>query len=241
MRSVQDNQVQPLDAVGTPSLRDALLYVRGRPEPVSTEELAAAQGVHPNVARSRLERLAEAGLLVSHFERRTGRSGPGAGRPAKLYSPAPETTAVEFPERSYAELVALLVDELPPRARTKRLRQVGAAFAHRLLERAPVKPVGDLRRGLERVCRSLGELGFQATVEEIDGRRAVLSTPICPLRPLVVAHPELAEADRGMWCGLVEAGVAGARAETVACETHDCLDDHASCRIVVELGRRRSR
>jgi len=233
------NRLQPLDAVGTPALRAALLYVRGRSAPVSAEELAAAQGVHANVARSRLDRLVEAGLLLSHFERRTGRTGPGAGRPAKIYAPAPETTAVEFPERNFADLVALLVDELPPRARTKRLREVGAGFARRLLERTPVKPVRDLRRGLERVCQALGELGFQATVEEVDGHRAVLSTPICPLRPLVVAHPELVEVDRGMWCGLVEAGVAGARAETVSCETRDCFDDHASCRIVVELAQRR--
>jgi predicted ArsR family transcriptional regulator len=240
MVRVTRNHLEPLDAVGTPALRDALLYVRGRPDPVSAEELAAAQGVHPNVARSRLDRLVDAGLLLSHFERRTGRSGPGAGRPAKIYSPAPETTAVEFPDRNYAELVALLVDELPSRARAKHLREVGAAFAHRLLHRAPVKPVRDLRRGLERVCGALGELGFQATVEEVDGQRAVLSTPTCPLRPLVVAHPELVEIDRGMWCGLVEAGVAGACAETVACETRDCFDDHASCRIVVELARRRS-
>lgn len=237
---VTRNQAQPLDAVGTPALRDALLFVRGRSEPVSAEELAAEQKVHPNVARSRLDRLVAAGLLLSHFERRSGRTGPGAGRPAKVYSPAPETTAVEFPERNYADLVALLADELPPRAREQRLRRVGAGFAHRLLEKAPVTPVRNLRRGLERVCRALGELGFQATVEEVDGRRAVLSTPTCPLRPLVVAHPELAEVDRGMWCGLVEAGVAGARAETVACETRDCFDDHASCRVVVELTQRRS-
>jgi len=239
MRRVKGNDLAPLDAVGTPALRDALLFVRGRPRPVSAEELAAAQEVHTNVARSRLDRLVEAGLLVSRFERRTGRTGPGAGRPAKIYSPAPETSAVEFPERNYADLVALLVDELPSRSRSGRLREVGVAFSRRLLARAPIRPVGDLRRGLERVCSALGELGFQAAVEEVDGQKAVLTTPTCPLRPLVVVHPELTEVDRGMWCGLVEAAVAGARAETVACETRDCFDDHASCRIVVEVERRR--
>jgi predicted ArsR family transcriptional regulator len=233
-------ELEPLDAVGTPTLRDTLLYVRGRPKPVSAEELAAAQEVHPNVARSRLDRLVEAGLLVSRFERRTGRTGPGAGRPAKIYSPAPETSAVEFPERNYADLVALLVDEVPPNSRRARLREVGIAFSRRLLARAPVRPVRDLRQGLQRVCGALGELGFQAAVEEVDGERAVLTTPTCPLRPLVVLHPELTEIDRGMWCGLVEASVTGAQAETVVCETRDCFDDHASYRIVIEIQRRSS-
>jgi predicted ArsR family transcriptional regulator len=233
-------ELDPLDAVGTPALRDALLYVRGRPDPVPAEELAAFQQVHANVARSRLDRLVEAGLLVSRFERLTGRTGPGAGRPAKIYSPAPETSAVEFPERNYADLVALLVDEIPSRARSGRLREVGVAFSRRLLAKAPIGPMRDVRRGLERMCGALGELGFQAAVEEVDGQRAVLTTPTCPLRPLVVAHPKLAEVDRGMWCGLVEAAVAEARAETVSCETRECLDDHASCRIMVEIRPRPS-
>jgi predicted ArsR family transcriptional regulator len=233
-------ELDPLDAVGTPALRDALLYVRGRPDPVSAEELAAFQQVHANVARSRLDRLVGAGLLVSRFERRTGRTGPGAGRPAKIYSPAPETSAVEFPERNYADLVGLLVDEIPSRTRGGRLREVGLAFSRRMLAKAPIEPVRDLRRGLEQMCGALGELGFQAAVEEVDEQRAVLTTPTCPLRPLVVAHPELTEVDRGMWCGLVEAAVTGARADSVSCETRDCFDDHASCRIVVEIGPRSS-
>ena len=87
-----------LEAVGDPELRAALRFVRSRRRPVSADELAADQTVHRNVARARLERLAEAGLVVSDFERRSGRTGPGAGRPAKVYGPAPETTAIEFPD-----------------------------------------------------------------------------------------------------------------------------------------------
>src|SRR4051794_19322123 len=97
-----------LEAVGDPELRAALRFVRSRPRAVSSDELAEAQSLHRNVAKARLDRLAGAGLLVSSFERRSGRSGPGAGRPAKVYSPAPETSGIEFPERNYAELVGLL-------------------------------------------------------------------------------------------------------------------------------------
>src|SRR5436190_11405129 len=50
-----------LQAVGDRGLRATLAYVLGEPRPVTADELAASQGIHRNVARSRLERLADAG------------------------------------------------------------------------------------------------------------------------------------------------------------------------------------
>jgi predicted ArsR family transcriptional regulator len=194
--------------------------------------------VHRN--RARAPRAADrAGVLVgSRAAQRP--SGPGAGRPAKVYSPAPETTGIEFPERNYAELVGLLVDALPERGRKRRLRELGVQLAGPLARRARLTPARDLRRGADRVCEALGRLGFQASVEEIREDTVVIATPTCPLRPLVVARPELAEVDRGMWCGLLEAALDDADAAEIVCETRDCLDDHASCRNVATLKRSRS-
>src|SRR5262245_25214324 len=121
-----------LDAVGDPELRSALLYVRGSESPVTADELAAYQDVHRNVARARLERLAAAGLLLTSFERRSGRAGPGAGRPAKTYRPAPELAAIEFPARHHETLLALLAAALPARTRRRRLTEVGLAFGREL-------------------------------------------------------------------------------------------------------------
>ena len=130
-----------LDVIGDPELRETLLEVRGRPRAASISEIADATGVHRNVARRRLERLVAAGLLTASFERPPGRSGPGAGRPAKVYSPTPDTTAIEFPARRYPELVGLLVDAVPaaaavgdrgavrPRAGLDRRGRVGARRA----------------------------------------------------------------------------------------------------------------
>src|SRR6266550_3336977 len=101
-----------LDVVGDRELRETLLFARSQPQPVTADEVAAAQRIHRNVARSRLERLAEAGLLIASFERRTGRTGPGSGRPAKTYRVAPELTAIEFPERRYEQLIGLVLDAL---------------------------------------------------------------------------------------------------------------------------------
>ena len=85
-------------------------------------EAADTLGVHRNVARSRLDRLAEAGFLAVAGARPSGRSGPGAGRPAKVYRVAPEFEGIEFPDRRLADLIGLLVEKLPVRRRPTALR-----------------------------------------------------------------------------------------------------------------------
>jgi DNA-binding transcriptional ArsR family regulator len=75
--------------------------VAGREQGLGRDEAAAAVGISRKLAAYHLDKLAEAGLLEVRFERRGGRSGPGAGRPAKIYlrsarwrSPCqPETTS----------------------------------------------------------------------------------------------------------------------------------------------------
>jgi predicted ArsR family transcriptional regulator len=222
-----------LDVIGDPELRETLLAVRRRPRAASISEIADATGVHRNVARRRLERLVAAGLLTSSFERPAGRTGPGAGRPAKVYSPTPDTTAIEFPGRGYPELVGLLVDALP----TRRLSEIGVQFGRALASTAGVESAQDARTGLEGLCRALGDVGFQARVEHFEAGRAEIVTPTCPLRPLVVANPAVAEVDHALWRGLVAAAVDDVEVDDVGCETHDCLEPCASCRIVLSLGR----
>src|SRR5215212_7319550 len=97
--------MHPLDAIGDRDLRETLLFARSQALPVTADDVAIAHGVHRNVARARLERLAEAGLVIASFERRTGRVGPGSGRPAKTYRVAPELAPIEFPARRYERLV----------------------------------------------------------------------------------------------------------------------------------------
>jgi predicted ArsR family transcriptional regulator len=223
-----------LEAAGDPDLRDALRFVRAQARPVTADELAKAQAVHRNVARSRLERLVEAELLEPGYERRTGRTGPGAGRPAKTYAVLPELTAIEFPVRRYESLLGLMLDALPASGRTKRLHRVGVAFGEELALAAHLRPATTLRAACEAVCEAVRGLGYQASVEEVTDEGALLATPTCPLRPLVRARPEAAELDRGMWSGLV-ARASGAAVERVECETRDCFVDHASCRVRITL------
>ena len=224
-----------LEAVGDPDLREALVFARGQERPVTADEVAAAQGVHRNVARARLERLAEAGLLEPGYERRTGRTGPGAGRPAKTYAVAPEFDAIQFPNRRYEALLGMLLDALPVRGREARLRAIGTAFADRLARDSGLRAAKTLRDGVEAMCRAMRALGYQASVVEVGERTAVIATPTCPLRPLVRERPEAAEIDRGMWAGLAAHALAGTEVRRVSCETRDCLADHASCHVLLEL------
>jgi predicted ArsR family transcriptional regulator len=224
-----------LEAVGDQELRQALLYARSRPAAVTADELAEAQGVHRNVARARLERLVAAGLLEPGFERRSGRTGPGAGRPAKTYAVTAELSAVEFPQRRYERLIALLIESLPPDARAEQLHEVGIAFGREIAEAAALRPAKTLPVAAGNICSALGRIGYQAAVDEADGGEAHIHTPTCPLRPLVVAHADALHVDRGMWVGLAAAALDGVAVERIACESRDCLDDHASCRVRLRL------
>jgi len=225
-----------LEAVGDQELRSALLWVRAQAQPVTADELAAAEGLHRNVARSRLERLVVAGLLTVSYERRSGRTGPGAGRPAKIYAAAPQLEAIEFPLRRHESLFGLLVDQLPRSGRSARLRAIGVEFGDRLAQAAGLRPAKRVRTGLERMCATLRRLGYQAALVELTADEAVIATPTCPLRPLVRERPDAALVDRGMWEGLASAALE-VDPSAVSCKTRDCLDDHSSCRVRLTLRR----
>jgi predicted ArsR family transcriptional regulator len=230
----------PLDrlaAAGDLQLRRILLYARGRRDPFTAAEAAVALDVHGNVARGRLDRLVEAGFLAVSLERRGGRRGPGAGRPAKVYRVTPELEGVEFPDRRLRDLIGLLVEKVPARGRPKALREVGEHFGRELAAAAGLTPARSLGRGLERVCDGLGSLGFQVSVVSVEDDLAELASPTCPLRPLVVKCPETARIDQGMWAGLVESGVPGVVADRVQCETPRCQSSEDSCQILLALGR----
>jgi predicted ArsR family transcriptional regulator len=225
-----------LDAIAQPELREIVLFARSQVRPVSADDVAAHFRVHRTVARARLERLAGVGLLTVSFERRSGRTGPGAGRPNKLYSVPPETSAIEFPERHYDRLLSHLLDVVPEPGRDQSLTEAGAAFGGELAETAALGRTRSVRSAAERTCAALGKLGFQASVAEATEESVEITTATCPLRPLVIANPDAAAIDRGMWMGLLDAHLPRTRPCSVSCETQGCLDSHESCRVLIRFG-----
>ena len=84
--------------------------VADREQGVGRDEAAAAVGISRKLAASHLVKLAEVGLLEVRFERRSGRSGPGAGRSAKIYLRSARPLEVALPARNYQLLAELLAD-----------------------------------------------------------------------------------------------------------------------------------
>ncbi len=94
-------QAAGIGALAEPVRRALYEYVVAQPEPVGREAAAAAVHVPTHKANFHLDRLVEEGLLEVEFRRLSGKSGPGAGRPSKLYRRSEREWAVSLPERRY--------------------------------------------------------------------------------------------------------------------------------------------
>ncbi|MGI5169482.1 helix-turn-helix transcriptional regulator [Spirillospora sp. CA-253888] len=105
--------MEDIDAIA--SLRDPVRrrlyeYVAAQDREVGRNEAAEAAGVQRTLAAFHLDRLVEAGLLEAASRRLTGRSGPGAGRPAKVYRRSAAERQVSLPARDYRTAADLLAE-----------------------------------------------------------------------------------------------------------------------------------
>ena len=108
------DRIAALAALDDPTRRAVFDLVTHSATPVSRNAAAEALGTSRRVAAFHLDRLADQGLLAVEYRRPPGRSGPGAGRPAKLYRRIEDEIAVSVPPRHYdlvGELLAAAVAE----------------------------------------------------------------------------------------------------------------------------------
>ncbi|MER6110965.1 helix-turn-helix transcriptional regulator [Streptomyces hirsutus] len=113
-KEVRDPDVSAIAALDEPTRRRLYDHVARQPSPVGRDEAAAALGLPRRTVAFHLDRLADESLLDVVYERRSGRSGPGAGRPAKLYRRSAKQVAVNLPDRRYelaGRLLAQAVEE----------------------------------------------------------------------------------------------------------------------------------
>ena len=110
----------PIEAVAQleePNRRRLYDLVVGSPEAVGRDAAAAALQMSRELAAFHLDRLVEVGLLDVEFRRLGGRTGPGAGRPAKLYKRTERDVSVSLPARHYeraADLMATALERAGP-------------------------------------------------------------------------------------------------------------------------------
>jgi predicted ArsR family transcriptional regulator len=92
--------------------RQAYRLVADATAPMGRDEVAESLGVGRTLAAFHLDKLVAAGLLETSYARRSGKTGPGAGRPAKLYRVAAAEHAVSVPPRAYRTAAELLAEAL---------------------------------------------------------------------------------------------------------------------------------
>jgi predicted ArsR family transcriptional regulator len=179
----RDQWVDPVDRIGVlsePVRRRLYELVARAGAPVDRDTAAARVGIGRPLAAFHLDRLVRAGLLDVQFHRRSGRTGPGAGRPAKFYiRPTDQEISVDLPPRSYdmaAEILATGVERADP-ARTSVMevaRERGRSMA--------AGPAAS--RGL---LPMLETQGYEPFLDD-DG---VVRLRNCPFHALVDEHREL--------------------------------------------------
>jgi predicted ArsR family transcriptional regulator len=104
------NGIAGLSSLDDPVRRRLYEYVVSRDEPAARDDAAAAVGISRTLAAYHLDKLADVGILAISYARSPGRSGPGAGRPAKRYSLAPQELSASVPPRNYGLLARLLTE-----------------------------------------------------------------------------------------------------------------------------------
>ena len=201
-----EQQIAGLSALDDPVRRSLYFYVVRTRGDVSRDEAAQAVGVSHTLAAFHLDRLAEEGLLETSFRRLSGRSGPGAGRPAKLYRRSDRQLAVSLPERRYelaARILAAAIDASGTRNPRSVLRKAARLEGERISvdarARAGSRP--GKKRLLAGAVAALAAHGYEP--EHSPGEIRLRN---CPFHALVAEHKELV---CGMNLALVEGVVLG--------------------------------
>jgi predicted ArsR family transcriptional regulator len=182
---------------------DLLDILIDQPEPCTVKALSALTGQHPNTTREHLAGLVQGGLAV-----RSRTSAQRRGRPASLYSAAPEIGSGPG-AREYAGLASALAAQIArtsPKPRADSI-EAGRAWGRELVRR-PLMAAVDVRMAAavgegsvplaanarsamaarRQVVTLLEKLGFAPSP---DARFRVVKLCRCPLLEAAHQHPEV--------------------------------------------------
>ena len=188
-----DAQVTGIAALGDPLRRGLYRYVIAQPGPVNRDQVAEGAGVARHVAKFHLDKLVDDGLLAVEYARPPGRRGPGAGRPAKLYSRSSRELAVSLPQRDYELAGRLLAKAVTAAghygltvgdALTKVARDTGRARGQQARQDAGARPKPASL--LAAAMTVLGESGYEPRREG-----ASVTLVNCPFHGLAQEYTDL--------------------------------------------------
>lgn len=198
-------QIEDLSALEEPVRRALYLHVIRQGGDVSRDEAARAAGISRALAAFHLDKLVESNLLQATFRRLSGREGPGAGRPSKLYRRSSAQFDVSLPQRRYelaAHVFARALAKADSEGALEALRNAAREWGRRMAAESPA----GVPRGpaLGRAARALEACGFEPQVAtEVPGEIVLRNCPFDSLRD------ESRDLVCGMNLALVEGLLAG--------------------------------
>jgi predicted ArsR family transcriptional regulator len=201
MTESRTGQISAVAAMSDPQRRTLFEFVSRSENPVSREDAARALGVPRSTAAFHLDRLVDEGVLETEFRRLSGRTGPGAGRPSKLYRRAGGEISVSIPARRYelaGELLAAAVEEAD---------RTGGAVREALATVA-TKAGRELGASAGSLDAALESCGY----EPCDDGAGGLVLTNCPFHRLATSHTEvICQANVALLSGVAEGAAEDAR------------------------------
>jgi predicted ArsR family transcriptional regulator len=174
-------RVARVGSLADPVRRALYRFVAEQPGAVSRDQAASGVDVPRHTAKFHLERLVDEGLLVTEFRRLTGRTGPGAGRPAKLYRRSRRELTVSVPSRRYDLAGQVLADAVERTLAGTPMPDALAAAA----DDAADAVAGSLEA--QPLLETLTPLGYEPRAED-DGTIYLAN---CPFDRLAAEHRDL--------------------------------------------------
>ncbi|WP_306321922.1 MULTISPECIES: metalloregulator ArsR/SmtB family transcription factor [unclassified Streptomyces] len=179
-----DSAYAALGALTDPVRRRLYRHVAAQQEDIGRDAAAQAVGVSRSLAAFHLDKLVEAGLLTASSRRLSGRTGPGAGRPAKVYRRAEGEHSVSVPPRSYDTAGRLLAGFVENAGLDRELQDAAraAGAAH---------PYTDTGTGTDTDTDGFVEALRQRGYEPFFCDEGVLRLRNCPFHALAEEFPAL--------------------------------------------------
>jgi predicted ArsR family transcriptional regulator len=180
----RDEDLGAVSLLDEPVRRRLYDWVVAQGRSVGREEAAKSLAITRALATFHLDKLADAGLLEGGYRRLSGKTGPGAGRPARVYWRARREFSVTVPERQYeraAQLFASALEKLGDAPVPDPLRAAAGELGEELGRRA--RP----RVARKRLIAALEAGGYEPQADDT----GTIRLRNCPFDALAQQHRPL--------------------------------------------------